>query len=153
MTKVRRRMAPNNEPFVVLLLTAVLCGCFVGEGTGEDSQMTQLVKKWKTRDGAQTVELSYELSKSLVSCDSLFYQVMSLERGVLSSWLDELQYGTFTIYEADDEVEIVLYQAYYSRLKELMIRKNHHFLQHPEYGDIAEIIREKLEKITIRAVD
>gem|GEM_PF-5978769 len=97
--------------------------------------------------------MNYIISKGLVAEDSLFFKTMYTHHEAFTKWLDYLDTGTFTIYNAEDDVDIILYTAMLSKLKELMLEKTEKYLHHPKYKKLAQKVKERLRNISIRFID
>ena len=85
-----------------------------------ETTVPKLLKLWKKRDGAAGAEIGIELAKSLVLSPKAFMMSMRDEPECFEEWLDSIDH-IFTIFESSGEVEDDLYQAYYEKLKDLMI--------------------------------
>ncbi len=111
----------------------------------------QLVEDWKKRDGAAFQEVGTELSKSFVQSPEAFLSTMNKNDKEFEDWLDGIGTHTFTIYESRAELDDELYQAYYEKLKSLMIEAAK-ACENTMYGDKAKRIKEVLEKTEIRRI-
>lgn len=117
-------------------------------------QMETLIQRWDNRDGSQFIEIGFELSKFFVENDSIFLREMSKNKNTFSSWLDKLQFSSFTAYEAgDDKIEHILYTAFYNKLKELMLERAKIWINHSEYQYMVNEIIIKLNSINVRFVE
>ena len=117
------------------------------------NNLTELIQKLSKSDGGETFELNYKISKALVANDSLFFKVMNAHQQEFQLWLDDLDTGTFTIFNAEDDVDIILYTAMLAKLKELMLEKTDKYLNHPKYKKLAQKVKERLSNISVRSID
>lgn len=119
----------------------------------DKEKILDLVNKFQNRDGAQFVELSYNLSKMLVLNDSVFFKVMFNNQDTFCSWIEGLQKGTFTVYCYEDNVDKVLKKAMFSKLKELMQMHNNKYIENPKYKYLSKKLRQRLKDISIKFID
>ena len=111
----------------------------------------QLIEDWKKRDGAAFQEVGTELSKSFVQSPEAFLASMNINSKEFDDWLDGLEVHTFTIYESRSELDDELYQAYYEKLKSLMLQAAE-ACESSKYRDEARRIKNVLEKTQIRRI-
>lgn len=115
-----------------------------------EQKLPNLIDSFKKRDGGQGVELGYELSKYLIKSTNSFFEKMKKE--TFREWLDELENSSFTIYNADDEIEEQLKHAEMSKLKEMMLNSVNQFLEENSNNKEAKALQEKLNKIEIKSI-
>ncbi|WP_026934516.1 hypothetical protein [Christiangramia echinicola] len=115
-----------------------------------EQKLPSLIDSFKKRDGGQGIELGYELSKYLIKSTNSFFEKMKKE--TFREWLDELENSSFTIYNADDEIEEQLKHAEMSKLKEMMLNSVNQFLEENSNNKEAKALQEKLNKIEIKSI-
>lgn len=142
-----------KSSIVVILFVFFAVQAIGASNDFDETKIKELVKRWEVRDGAAVVEISYEFSKSLVANDSVFFKVMLQNKNVFNSWLEDLQYDTFTAYAARDEIDDILYTVMLSKLKDLMLEKTNRHLKHPNFGKLAIRLEKKLKIIQVRLID
>ena len=111
----------------------------------------QLLERWRGRDGAAVQDYGTELSKSLVQAPNAFFAAMADSPEDFDSWLEDIGNHTLTIYSSRGEVEDELMEAYFVRLKELML-KAAQSCREGEYAELATRVEEKLGSTEIRRV-
>ncbi|MDX2035056.1 MAG: hypothetical protein SFX72_00270 [Isosphaeraceae bacterium] len=85
-----------------------------------DQTVPRLIAEWKRRDGAMWVEVGTQLSKKFVANPVELIRELRRSPDDLFAWVDSLQQNTFTMFEAESEVDVELYQAYYIKFLDLM---------------------------------
>jgi len=120
------------------------------EKIGEKT-MSQLLERWKSRDGALVAEIGIDLSKSLVTSPKAFLSSMRDDEEGFKAWLDGMQHHTFTLFESRDELDDDLYTAYYEKLRELM-RKAIKPLLDSEYSDEAKRVIAAIDAVAIKRI-
>lgn len=120
------------------------------EKIGEKT-ISQLLDRWKTRDGALVAEIGVELSKSLVASPTAFLTAMRNDEEGFKAWLDGMQHHTFTLFESQSEIDDDLYTAYYEKLRELMTNAVRPLLD-SELAPEAKRIIDALDSITIKRI-
>lgn len=139
---------------ISIVLVIISSMSILSQDKNENNEIKYLLKKWDKSDGEETFIIGMEISKYLIKNDSLFFKEMKNNSKGFESWLKELQSVTFTAYEAgDDEVEKILWTAYYKKLKELMMKKALKWMNSTKYSKLAEKIAIKLNSIKIRFID
>ena len=118
----------------------------------ESINIEELVDRWRRRDGAAFQEVGYELSEAVVKSPQEFLHAMASAQSEFKTWLKDLPYHTFTIYESRNALQDDLYTAYYERLRSLMIDAVSAFHDDPQIGGIAKLISQRLLKTEVRAV-
>ena len=117
-----------------------------------EQKLPNLIDSFKKRDGGEGVELGYELSKYLIRSTNSFFEKMKKEKETFNEWLDELENNSFTIYNAQDEIEQQLKHAEMSKLKELMTNSVDHFLKENSNNKEAIALQERLNEIKVRSI-
>lgn len=120
------------------------------EKIGEKT-ITQLLERWKTRDGALVAEIGVELSKALVTSPKAFLSSMRDDEEGFKAWLEGIQHHTFTLFESRGELDDDLYTAYYEKLRELMTKAVKPLLD-TEYSDEAKRVITALDSVSIRRI-
>lgn len=120
------------------------------EKIGEKT-ITQLLERWKTRDGALVAEIGVELSKSLVASPKAFLASMRNDEDGFKAWLDGMQHHTFTLFESRSEIDDDLYTAYYEKLRELM-KNAVKPLVDSEYAAEAKRVMDALNSVLIKRI-
>jgi len=120
------------------------------EKIGEKT-MSQLLERWKSRDGALVAEIGIDLSKSLVTSPKAFLSSMRDDEEGFKAWIDGMQHHTFTLFESRDELDDDLYTAYYEKLRELM-RKAIKPLLDSEYSDEAKRVIAAIDAVAIKRI-
>lgn len=110
-----------------------------------------LINAWKARDGAGVAEVGSQLSKAFVESPNAFLAAMHENPNEFRDWLEGLGSHTFTLYEANNELEGELYGAYYRRLKELMLDAANSCKQ-GEYANEALAIEAALQTIEVHRI-
>lgn len=135
------------------LLIALLSSSAFAQTKNAEEELQSLIIKWKARDGDMVGELSYEFSKKVVMNGKIFFKVFLGNQEDFNSWIEDLQFTTFTAYQSSDNVEDALYSAYYNELKVLMLKESEKYLDHPQFGKMAHKLKSKLGKIYVRIID
>lgn len=119
----------------------------------ESEKLSDLISQWEHRDGASFISISFELTKIFLKNDSLFLEKMYNKNEVFNTWVDKLQAGVFTAYEAgNDCIEKQLYVAFYEKLKNMMLEKI--TLNNEEkYYTMLRRLKLKLNEISIKFID
>lgn len=120
------------------------------EKIGEKT-ITQLLERWKTRDGALVAEIGVELSKALVTSPKAFLSSMRDDEEGFKAWLDGMQHHTFTLFESRGELDDDLYTAYYEKLRELMTKALKPLLD-SEYSIEAKRVIAALDSVSIKRI-
>lgn len=137
-----------------LCLLALLIICFSRvNAQNEKENLGKLIKKYEKSDGSLGAEISFQLAKEFIKNDTLFIQEMSYHKNTFGDWLKNLQYETFTVYNAEDHIDDLLYKAYYEELKKLMNERIANLQNNVKYGDIVKRIKKKLDEIKVRFID
>ena len=109
--------------------------------------------KTRNRDGEGEIDISYDISKMVIENDSLFFKVMYQHKKDYKEWLDNLDNDVFTIYNAEDNVEKILYTAYYEKLKQLMLNVTKKYKSSNKLYGMVKDLREKLKKTKITVIE
>lgn len=137
-----------------LCLLALLVICFSQvKAQNEKENLVKLIKKYEKKDGSIGFELSIKLAREFIKNDTLFIQEMSHHKNAFEDWLNDLQYETFTVFNAEDRVDELLYKAYYEELKRLMNDKIASLQSNVKYSDFVKRIKKKLDDIKVRFID
>jgi hypothetical protein len=67
--------------------------------------MSQLLDRWRARDGAGSAEVGADLLKSFVQYPAAFLQAMKDDPQSFSTWLNELPHHTFTLFVSSGPLE------------------------------------------------
>ncbi len=116
-----------------------------------ETTMPQLIENWKKHDGAAFYDVGTELSKSFVQSPEAFLSSMSANKKEFDDWLNNIGVHTFTICESRTELDDELYQAYYEKLKSLILQAAK-ACEDSQYSAEAKRIKEVLEKTEIGRV-
>ena len=119
----------------------------------QNGNIAELLNKWENRDGETYISLGFQIAKSFVMNDSMFFAIMELHKKQYLSWLDELQQSVFTIYKYSDTVDVVLETASLDKLKSIMIEKALKYKDHITYKKVANLILDKLYIMKIKLID
>lgn len=139
--------------FFVIFLSSISLVEYSFAGQFDKKKLENLVSQWKERDGGAVAELSFELSKAFVASDTMFLDIMLANPDDFESWVAGLEDATFTVYRSRDEVDDMLYTAYYEKLKNLMLEKCSKYVDHKRYKKLANILRNRLGSMKIKIVD
>lgn len=115
-------------------------------------ELPDLISSYNNRDGAQGVEIGHELSKQLIKSTDAFFELMKKDRKAFIDWMTELKTSTFTLYEANDEIEEELAYAKYTRLKEIMLEKVEQYLEKNTESTEARELLNKLNDMKIGSI-
>lgn len=110
-----------------------------------------LMEAWKNGDGAAVFEVGRQLSKAFVSSPHSFLAAMEERGDEFKGWLDGIDTHTFTVHEARDEIEGELYEAYYKRLKELMLSAADS-VKNGSHAEGAKAITAALHNVEVRRI-
>jgi hypothetical protein len=122
------------------------------EQAAKGGTIEELLARWRRRDGAAFQEVGSELSKAAAQNPGGFLAAMAQDQDSYRSWLEGLQYHTFTIYESSSDLEDQLYRAYYERLRSLIIESVSSYSNDSRLGSLAKEICGALEQIEIREI-
>lgn len=137
---------------ICLLVLIIICFSQV-KAQNEGENIGKLIKKYEKRDGSIGAELSFQLAKEFIKNDTLFIQEMSRHKNTFDDWLGNLQYEVFTVYNARDNVDDLLYKAYYEELKKLMNEKITNLQKNFNNNVIVKKMKKKLDEVKIRLID
>lgn len=87
----------------------------------EGNSISNLLQRWRHRDGAAVAEIGEQLSKAFVSAPILFLQEMKKDPDSFSAWLNDMEHHTFTLLSSQGDIDDILYTAFYEKLKLLML--------------------------------
>ena len=121
------------------------------EKRSEDILLPPLLKRWLNRDGAEFHEAGSELSKIFVESPEAFLKAMSNNTKSFHEWVESMDTHTFTMYEAENDLENTLLEAYYEKLKALM-QKAAEDVVDSQYKTMANAILDKLSCLKIRRI-
>ena len=110
-----------------------------------------LIAQWRHRDGALFQEVGTDLSKALVKSPRAFLRAMADDPEGFGSWTRSIEAHTFSIHEANDELEDDLYTAYYEKLKALMEDRLHDLVG-TDLDNEASHVLSALSEVTIRRI-
>ena len=116
-----------------------------------DIEIPELIVQWRHRDGALFQEVGMDLSKALVKSPRAFLRAMANDPESFDSWTRGIEAHTFTIHEANDELEDDLYTAYYEKLKALM-EDRLHALVATDLDNEASRVLSALSEVAIRRI-
>ena len=116
-----------------------------------DIKIPELIVQWRRRDGALFQEVGTDLSKALVKSPRAFLRAMANDPESFDSWTRGIEAHTFTIHEANDELEDDLYTAYYEKLKALM-EDRLHALVATDLDNEASRVLSALSEVAIRRI-
>ncbi len=141
----------NNSLYLTIIGLLLFNLCFAINM--DKIRLQELITEWESRDGADALELGPMITKELILNDNIFFEMMLDNISTFNSWLKDLQYHTFTIFNIEDEVDKILKKTMLLKLKELMVEHSEKYKNDIKYGDMAQRLINRLRIIDIEAVE
>ena len=131
---------------VVLLALMLLSPALADCDPAREKELGELVAKWLQRDGAAFQEIGSALSLAFVAAPRCFLLQLADEPEAWDSWLEGLQFHTFTVYRED-------LRASTAALLREMRAQAEQLASDDSVGDLAQALKERLEATVIREID